>query len=483
GLSPAEQPGAATDPTGDEDEIEQVVRAALDPATPIEARAEHFRSAPDGRPDVAEVLVGFDGLTASAGADLTAATFTIEHPAPGTALVDIDVPLDGSFGSNALLRGVLVRHGEDGWTISYESLCSLSGLAPILGGTDSCRAEPRLHRADHLPDTAELLDPDADAAQVTTRPIAAYDTSTSVRTGRWSWLVDYPEAEYGGGWPQTPAELVRVDAATGEETGRVRLPGTSPQLTVADDGLWAMSTPISPEGNWLHPVLTRIDPEQLTLHDGPALPIDTTTIAAAGTTLWTMGPNEVRRLRDGAVERTWSAGELGVDPTWGSTTPVATDVGLWLTGLQPADAVRRLPSDDGPIVLGPTDVAFLAPAGDGVWVRGATPDAALRRVDADGAVVATHDVIAAPAAVHQVWSDGDGGLWWSGAALGPGRDSTSTFAYDITARPVAVHLDAEGGVVDVWWATDTSPNSSSWFRRLGDGLGWVGRDGMQLVAS
>ena len=485
GPAAQEQLDVPATSAGDDAEIERVVRTALDGSLATSERVDAFAAAPAGRPTPAQVLEGADGLAASAGADMAAATFTIEHPEPGTALVEVEVPLAGSFGSRALLRNLVVRHDGDGWKVDYDSLCSLSGLASILGGTDSCGATPSLHRSPTMPDLGELLDERTATHELASPRIATYDTSTSVQTGDWTWLVDYPDAEYGGGMPSTPAELVRVHATTGVEDGRVRLPGTNPQLGAGDGRLWAMSYPVGEDASWLPPVLTEIDPDRLTAQDGPSLPADTSMIAASGDLLWAVGTSSVVRLRDGAVERSWTVEELGLSSGGASSVPVATPAGLWLTAQGGTHPVVRLPAGDGAVTTGPTGTPMLVAAGDGVWATSKGTGAPLVRLDADAAIIATVDPPGG-AAFHSAWTDGRGGLWLTGSAIGSAIDSGpgngAAYSYDLTARPIAVHVGAAGEVIEAWWASGVSPTGNSWFGRLGDGLGWADLDGVRLVA-
>jgi hypothetical protein len=476
---------APADPAGDDAEIERAVRTALDGSLPGSERVAAFEATPSGRPPVDQVIAGFDGLAASSGADLTGAAVAIERPAPDTALARIEVSLTSSFGSRAVLRNLVVRHDGNGWKVDYDSLCALSGLAPILGGTDTCGAMPSLHRSPTVPGLGELLDPRGDAVELNSTLVETYDTSTSVRTGDWTWLVDYPDAEMGGGMPSTPAELVRVHATTGVEDGRVRLPGSNPQLAAADGPLWVLSYPVSDGVSWSPPVLTEIDPDRLTLQDGPPIPADTSSIAASGDVLWTVGASSVLRLRDGAAERTWTAEELGVPPGWVSAVPVATPAGLWLTAHDGTHPVLRLPAGDGGVATGPTDPQLLVSAGDGVWAMSRTAGGPLLRLDADGAIVATI-VLPGDDTFHSAWTDGGGGLWLLGSSAidtgpEPGIIDDAAYTYDLSARPMAVHLGAAGEVIETWWASGVSPTGHSWFGRLGDGLGWAGLDGMQLL--
>jgi hypothetical protein len=303
--------------------------------------------------------------------------------------------------------------------------------------------------------------------------------------------VDYPELELGGGAPSSPAELVRVDATTGEETGRVRLSGTEPALAGDGDVLWVLQHPFDGSGAWLDPHLTRVDPETLQIVSDTTVP-GASVVQASGGVAWTVGEDGVHRFRatdDGVAHDAgpWNGEPLSTVDQYQLST-AATPEGLWIlpswapgpTGATGADAQGVL-VDAETMEARPLSLprSTLVVSGSQLWAQDTSDPSLLRRLAPDGSVQAT---VSSPIrSSGQVWGDGRGGLWVVGDVL-PLGDCCQMLDYAVTRRAMAAHLDDTGVAVGSWWSSGTVPNGPDWFSRIGDGLGWTSVDGIELLS-
>lgn len=471
----------------DEQLVEAVARRVLDPGASAGDRATFVEPGGPDRPAAASVFESFDGLARSVGARIEDATVTVELLDDEVAVATADIPITSDLGPTARVRDLMFHRGDAGWLLTYESLCGLANLAPMVGGTTSCPGNGVVHHAPSMPDPTQLLLGEGPEAPRTTPVVLAYGSTVSARTGRWSWVVDYPDAELGGGAPSTPAELVRIDATTGEETGRVRLTGTQPEL--ASDGhlLWVLQHPFTADDTWLDPVLTVVDPETLEVGPSTQAP-DASSLQAAGGVAWLVGDDGVHRYRTdsgGQIEerlRPWS-GEAIADVEPYLRSLAATPSGLWILPTTPSAGapsagvlVDTTTMEPVPLEVPP---GTLAASGDGVWSLEASPTPVLRHLGPEGRVDAT-----LPSPMHgggQLWGDGSGGAWLVGDAM-PIGDCCQMMDHSAIRRPLALHLAPTGAVAEAWWSTGTTPNGSEWFARHGDGLGWAGIEGLELLA-
>jgi len=486
---PEEVAGSTAEPqdaAADDDEVLQLVRDVMTPTLSIEERSRRVEPAPAGRPAVEAIIASFDGLAESNLADIGAATMAVTRPTAGVALVSADVPLGRN--GRARLLDLMVRHDDDGWVVTYETVCGLATLLPMGGGDASCAADPRAHRIDGPADLATVLTeshPDGSGAPL----LAVADPYQSVRTGDRLWLVDYPEEELGGGAPQGPAELVRVDARTGAETGRIPLGSTGAQLAAEGERLWVLTRMLGDGGTQLGSTLVTVDGDDLHTTPGPDVAGEWWTIAAAKGSVWLGDGSTLQRIdtREWAVARSWTAEELGLPPYWNNDPPTATPAGLWIPGRSVAgpgsSATALLVPADGtaPRQLGTSGHGPLAAAGDGVWAA-SWDGTTLERLGADGSVEASAAVPMLPAGERMLSSDGHGGVWILGPAVPADDTYSNALTFHVTSRPTAVHLDADGEVIETWWGTGAAASNGDRLVGLGNGLGRFEYGGLRHLA-
>ncbi len=199
---------AATDDVGvdgDDAAVSELARR-VGPSAPAAERADaSSTTVARGRPAARVVFESFDGLAASVGAHAGRRRSRSSTWTTTSSRCTADIPMQSDLGPSARLRDLLFHRAGDGWRMTYESLCGSRQPRPADGRHERLsrqqRAAPRRRRAG--PDA--LLVEDAPGSSVA-RPIdLAYGYSSSARTGRWAWLVDYPEQELGGGAPSSPA--------------------------------------------------------------------------------------------------------------------------------------------------------------------------------------------------------------------------------------------------------------------------------------
>lgn len=331
-------PDEVTVTTSDEEAVVAILERVLDPdLAPTERAALVEPGGPD-RPVAADVFASFDGLAASAGAHVEDATSTVELLAADVAVATTDIPMTGGYGPSARVRDLMFHRSAQGWRLTYESLCGLANLAPLVGRPSGCPGLGVVHHATGLPDVRTLLVGHGQEASRAAPIVLADGSPSSVRTSRWAWLVDYPTAELGGGAPSAPAELVRVDGVhryradgvhideqvrpwQGEPIATVESYLRSTAATGA--GLWLLST--SP---WTTGAALSIDAETM---EPATLDLPAGTVAGSGDGGWALDVGDAPMLRhlgpDGRVDLTLPSPIQGGGQLWGDGRG-----GAWLVG-------------------------------------------------------------------------------------------------------------------------------------------------------